>query len=123
MKLWLALLLTSFSYAALAFPTEVECSGQTIQGQRARVEVERSFGGSLRDAQVTIYGARGTNPVTTRYTIYDVRKWGSRLEYTGHVGFRLEIDLFPDQAPRWGWQYMANLRGMRSLRCRFNTAR
>ena len=119
MKFLAILLIASSASAAWAFPNEVQCDGLTREGARARVEVERSFGGGMRDALVTVYGARGTNPSQTRYHVYQTRRWGQQLEYWGSAGFRLEVDLFGEQRPQWGRSYFGRLNGMRTLRCRF----
>ena len=121
MKTLFAIFTLCFSLSSFAFINDVECDGYNNDGQRMRVEIERSFGGGMRGARTIVYGARGTNPVETQYRIFQARKFGSRLEYLGDSGFRLEIDLFPDQAPRWGWTYRSRL-GMNSLNCRFPNA-
>jgi hypothetical protein len=123
MKALFALLILGFSFSSLAYMSEVECEGVTRAGDRMIVEVERSFGGSLRSARSIVYGERGTNPVETLYRVYQIRKFGPyQLQYLGDVGFRLEVDLFPDQAPRWNWLYRARL-GQETLNCRFPYAR
>jgi hypothetical protein len=122
MKMLMLVLSLSFSFSAFAFYNDLECDGYSAQGQRALIEVERGFGGSMRDARTIVYGARGTNPVETRYRIYSARRFGSRIEYIGDGGFRLEVDVFPDQSPRWGRTYWAHFQGLNGLRCRYPNA-
>jgi len=122
MKTLLLVLSLSFSFSALAFFNDVECDGNTRGGQRAVIEIERGFGGSMRGARTIVFGARGTNPVETRYRVYSARRFGSRIEFIGDSGFRLEVDVWPDQAPRWGRTYWANFGNLSGLRCRFPNA-
>ena len=117
-----ALILTLFSFSAFASFNDVECSGTVRNGDRARVEVERGFGGSMRDARVVIFGARGTNPRVFNYRIFQIRKFGTMLEFVGDSNFRLEVDLFPDQSPRWGRTYRGQMRDMFNVSCRFPNA-
>lgn len=118
----LLVLSLSFSFSALAFINDVECDGNTIEGERAVIEIERGFGGSMRGARTIVYGARGTNPVETRYRVYSARRFGSRIEYIGDAGFRLAVDVWPDQAPRWGRTYWATFNDYGGLRCRYPNA-
>lgn len=122
MKLIALVLTLTTSFAALAFNNDVECMAVNSEGQRVDIEVERSFGGSLRDARTIAWGARGTPPVETRYRIYQVRSWSSRLEFIGSDGFRLEVDIFPDRAPRWGRSYWGHFAGLSGISCRFPNA-
>jgi len=119
MKILSLVLSLCFSFSAFAFINEVECTGRTADNRRATIEVERGFGGSMRDARLTIRGERGTNPEITDYNIFQVRRIGSNIEYIGHQGFRLDISVFFGERPRWGETYMANFRGLRNLRCEF----
>jgi hypothetical protein len=106
MKTSVLLLLACLSLPAFAFMNEVECSGN-VNGSRARLEVENSWGG-FRNATLTLWGARGTNPEVIRYMVSNSRPMAGRIQYMGNLGFRLEVDLWPDRVPQWGRQYRAN---------------
>lgn len=123
MKLVLVILSMLFSLSSFAFMNEVECEGYTNSNQRIRVEILRSFGGSIRDALVTISGDRGTNPIQTRHIVYSARRFGTRIEYFGDIAFRLEVDVWPDQNPRWGRTYRGSYTNAFGLNCRFPNAR
>jgi hypothetical protein len=111
----------TFSLSAFAGFNDVECTGVTRAGARMILEVDRGFGGSMRDARTITYLARGGNPLVTNYRIFQIRKFGSQLQFLGDLGFNLSVDLFPDQHPRWGWTYRSRF-GVESLHCRFPNA-
>lgn len=125
MKLFLILSLAIFSLTASAAWNEVECSG--LDGAKAiRVEVEQAWpnGSYWKQASVTVDEAgaqsRRDYTVTTRYL-----PGFSRVEYSAG-GFRLEVDFWPDQRPRWGWTYRGTFQSdalgnmsYRALNCRF----
>ncbi|MBY0515611.1 MAG: hypothetical protein K2P81_01795 [Bacteriovoracaceae bacterium] len=121
MKKLMMILALTFSLSAVAGFNDVECMGVTRAGARMVLEVDRGFGGSMRDARTITYGARGENPVVNNYRIFQIRKFGSQLEFLGDFGFNLSVNLFPDQQPRWGWTYRSRF-GMENLDCRFPNA-
>jgi hypothetical protein len=123
MKVLLVILSMLFSLSSFAFMNDVECDGYTNANERIRVEILRSFGGSVRDALVTVGGTRGTNPIQTRHMIYSARRFGTRIEFFGDIAFRLEVDIWPDQAPRWGRTYRGVYTNAFGLNCRFPNAR
>jgi hypothetical protein len=106
MKTSVLFLLASLSLPAFAFMNEVECDGR-VNGKRARLEVENRWGG-FRNATLTLWGARGTNPEVVRYMVNNSGAFGGRVQYIGNLGFRLEVDLWPDRVPQWGRQYRAS---------------
>jgi hypothetical protein len=122
MKLITTTLLVLFSYSSFAFRNEVECVGLTPSRQRILVEIERGLGPIL-DGAVTIYGARGENTRYTRHQIFQTRRFGNRIQYFGDLNFNLEIDLWPDQAPRWGRTYRGVFNNLGGLNCRYPNAR
>jgi hypothetical protein len=122
MKSFLTILAIVFSANSFAFNNEVECQGVLINGEQIHIEIERSLGGGLRDGRVTIFGARGTNPRQTRHLIYQARRFGYMIQYTGDFGFNLQVDIFPDQFPRWARYYRGSFNLERNLTCRFPNA-
>lgn len=108
MKISLLLAMMMFSLTSFAAWNEVECEGK-INGKTFRVEVEQAFpqGSFYKDANlfITHNGAEESHDfkVTTR-SIHGM----SRVEYMG-AGLRLEVDFWPDQRPRWGWNYRGTL--------------
>jgi hypothetical protein len=111
------------SMSAFAFMNDVECDGRMNNGDLIRVEIERNFGGGMRDARVTIFGDRGTNPTEERFFVYNARRFGTSIDFTGSQGFRLSVDVWPDQTPRWGRTYRGEYnRSVRNMTCRFPNA-
>ena len=126
MRTWMlgfVLLLPLSSYAI----NEVECSGRDSSNQRVVFEIEQSWGGSIRDARLLIYSDSTNNPEETVYRIFNMRPQNRRMLYSGTDGVRLEIDIFPDRAPRWGRSYRAQLSAshehVSGLSCRFPQVR
>lgn len=126
MKLMIALLalLTTFSVFAI---NEVECEGQNSDSQRVEFDIEMGWGGSIRDARLLVYSTPGNAPDETLYRIYNHRVQNRRWVYSGTDGARLEVDFFPDEAPRWGRRYRGYLTvssdRIGSLNCRFPQVR
>lgn len=128
MKFLLALSLTLFSLTAAAW-NEVECDGQLVGNKTARVEVEQAFpnGSYFKRAQL-IVTEDGAQTVTT-FTVTTRSYQGfNRVEYSA-PDFRLEVDFWPDQYPRWGMMYRGTFQssvvgnmGYRYLNCRFPNA-
>jgi hypothetical protein len=117
-----------FSLSASASWIEVECSGN--EGSKTvRVEIEEAWpnGSFWKPATVVIdrpgQQDRRDYVVTTRFV-----PGFSSLEYANR-GFRLEVDLWPDQRPRWNRLYRGTFQSdamgdmnFRALKCRFPNA-
>jgi hypothetical protein len=111
-----------FSVSAIAM-TEVECGGRH-QGKQIKIEIEGRFGqGYWRKADLWITDTG----VTTRdqHNLTYRAPWGglNRHEYNGN-DLRLEVDLWPDVAPRWmrtyfGTAYVRKLNSYVQVNCRY----
>lgn len=128
MKMFIAICMALFSLTAAAAWNEVECEGRDAS-KFIRVEVEQAFpnGSYFKQAQVILTEAGAQN--IKDYTVFS-RSWNgfNRIEYSA-PGFRLEVDFWPDQAPRWGRMYRGTFQSdalgnmnYRSLTCRFPNA-
>lgn len=121
----LSLLISSFS--ASAAWNEVECRGK-LDGKTIRLNIEQSFPNDTHfkraELIITESGADDTHILTVGR-----RSFGfNRLEYFG-AGLRLDVDLWPDQHPRWGRNYDGTLlssalgnKYIRGFRCQFPNA-
>ncbi len=103
MKITLTLLSLLFCLSAFASFNEVECEGK-VQEKVVSIEVEQAFprGSYFKQARLAVDQDNYFYTVTTRATSF------GRIDYVGG-GLRLEIDLWPDQNPRWGQTYKARL--------------
>lgn len=127
MKLFLALALLSFSLTSFASWNEVECEGR-FEGKFIRLEVEQSFPNDsyFKRAELTV--EEDGSQIIHDYTV-SRRAFGfNRIQYAS-AGLRLEVDLWPDQRPRWGMRYRGELqssvlgnRYIKNLNCRFPNA-
>jgi len=101
----LSIMLTSVSFAAW---NELECNGY-VDGKEVRLEVEQAFpnGSYFRRAQLFV--SQNGNEVVHSYTVTPrVNPSFGRINYWGG-GMRIEINIWPDQLPRWGWTYFGRL--------------
>jgi hypothetical protein len=119
MKTPATFLVLAFSGAALASFNDIECTGR-VNNARAEFEVERAWGGSIRDAVLTVWGTRGANPAVTRYRLTRSRAWGTQLELDGTAGLRFVVDLFPDRTPQWGRYYSSRFSSATIRTSQFN---
>lgn len=107
MKL-LALVTLLFSLSVQAGWNEAECTGN-IGTLSVRFDVEMPFprNSSFRRALLVVH----ENGQETSYDYYvTVRRLGpQQLVYSG-AGLSLNIDIWPDNRPRWGWDYRSLLR-------------
>lgn len=128
MKTFLTIALALSSLTAFASWNEVECTG-TYKNKEILVEVEQPFpsGSDFRRAQISVTEDGNTKVERTtvslrRPTNYTtVRYWGAGLD--------LEVDTWPDRAPRWGRDYRGVVRSsiidntyIRGLNCNFPNA-
>ncbi len=100
------ILLAFISYSAMAM-TEIECTGR-YQGQDVRIEIDGRYNvGYFRDVLVSVVNNGSTT--TTRSTANFKAPNGSfqRAVYQGSE-LTLEVDFWPDSAPRWQKPYFAN---------------
>jgi hypothetical protein len=100
------LLIMSLSTMAFASFNDFECEFNARDGEKVRVEIERSFGGSQSKMNVII----GDFNSNQRFDYWVSRRFNrgfNELEFFG-AGVRLEIDLWPDNVPRWGRTYRAD---------------
>lgn len=126
MKL-LIIMFSFFSVSAFAYFNEVECEGRS-ESKEFTLDVEQPFpyGSVFRRAQLTVTedGAESGEDYTV--SIQAMRGF-PRVRYYG-AGLRLEVDFWPDQAPRWGRVYSGSLYSslldgeVRNLQCRFPNA-
>lgn len=97
-----------FSFSALAYFNEVECTARNA-GQELYLEVEQPFPSNsvFRRAVMTITKDGGRR---TEYHNVSPRRTGglNRIQYMG-ASLRMEIDLWPDAYPRWGRSYRAQI--------------
>lgn len=128
MKLFVLALTIIASFSASAAWNEVECDGR-IGSRFIQVEVEQAFpqGSYFSRAQVTVSENGGYR--SEHYTVSRRPIGPGRIEYSAG-GLRLEVDIWPDRRPRWGWNYrgliQSTLLGDRltqSVNCRFPNAR
>lgn len=128
MKLVTIFLLILSSMTASAAWNEVECNGR-LDEKSIRLEIEESFpNDSYFKRAVLIVSENGAETSRT-YTV-SRRNFGlNRWEYSG-AGLRLDVDLWPDRFPRWGWSYDGTLLSaslgnqyIRGFRCQFPNIR
>lgn len=109
MKFVILMALSMFSFSAMAFLNEVECEA-TKNGKTVYLEIEQPFpqGSSFRNANMEVMSDEGDK--TFRYNVTYRRFSGgfNSITYTG-AGLRLEVDLWPDSAPRWGRTYRGTI--------------
>lgn len=103
MKALMLILVFCFSVSAMAM-TEVECSGRQ-DGADVRIDIQGRWNQSYFKTG-TIYVKKDGVATTTRHNLNYRAPWGgfSRAEYNDGA-VRIEVDLWPDQAPRWGRSY------------------
>lgn len=123
MKFILATLIFALTFSAFAM-TEVECTGRQ-QGTDVRIDIQGRYNqGYFKDA--TLWTKTNGTITTTRHSLNYRAPWGglNRAEYSS-AKLRVEVDLWPDPAPRWGRTYFgtawvsALARTPVRLQCRF----
>lgn len=127
MKSLLLVSLLSLALPVFASWNEVECEG-TVGGKQIEVAVEQPFpnGSFWKQASLRI-DENGTLSVHDYTVTTRVMPGFSRVEYMT-AGFRLEVDFWPDQRPRWGMRYRGTFQSavmnhqIQSLTCRFPNA-
>jgi len=126
MKLFFTALIALSSLSAFAwFDNEVECRGK-IDNKEIFLEIELPFpaGSAFRNAVVSVTEdgktdyIRSTVQLRRPTSFTTVRYWSGSLD--------LEVDIWPDRAPRWGRDYrgMARISSLgnqyiRGLTCEF----
>ena len=127
MKLMTLILMMVFSLSSFAAWNEVECEGK-LDGKTIRVEIEQSFPNDsyFKRAELTI--TENGADENHSYTVSRSNFGFNRIEYRG-AGLQLEVDLWPDQRPRWGMRYAGTLlssalgnKYIRGFRCQFPNA-
>jgi len=128
MKLLLAVVMSLLSVSGFASFNEVECEGQSGV-KNIYLEIEQPFPSTsvFRRVRVDV----STNETRENYYhSVNLNRYGgfSIVNYQG-AGFRMQLDLWPDNQPRWGRTYSAtlissNINGglASSLYCRFPNA-
>lgn len=115
------------SLSAEAAWNEVECDGR-VGEKIIRLEIEESFpnGSIFKRALLTVTenGSQKSHRYTVSRRTFGLNRW----EYNG-AGLRLDVDLWPDRFPRWGWSYSGTLLSsvlgnqyIRGFRCQFPNA-
>jgi hypothetical protein len=108
MKKSIALALCLLSSSAFAFINEVECTA-TQGTKEIFLEIERPFPSSSIFKQALITVTENGAEKEYNYAVVARRGGGiNKLQYTGG-GIRLEVDLWPDNSPRWGRNYRSTL--------------
>jgi hypothetical protein len=104
------LLVLSFFKAHAAF-NEFECQFLAQDNKRVFLEVERGFGGSsARNARMSVTNpSSGTVEVRSFFVSARHNRGFNQIEFFG-ADFNLQIDLWPDQRPRWGRTYNSDFR-------------
>jgi len=98
------------STLAFANFNDFECDFRTQDNKSVSVDIESSFGGSQKRMNLRI----DSNNNQEEYSYWVFSRYNrafNEIEFLGS-GNRLEIDLWPDQAPRWGRRYRANFSSM-----------
>ena len=125
MKKTLTFALSLVSISAFANFNEVECSGK-VANKSIVLEIEQPFPNDsyFRDVLLTVESENTADEFA--YTVTARRNRGfNHIVYQGG-GFFLDLDLWPDNQPRWGRSYRAQLRtqavengSMVALDCQF----
>ena len=126
MKLFLAtaiLLLSASSYAAFS---EVECEGFN-GSNKIYVEIEQPFPSTSVFRKVLVEVTTSEARQIFSYSATLNRRSGFSLVTYQGADFRMKLDLWPDNQPRWGRSYSATLISSKinggiasSLYCRFS---
>lgn len=102
--------LTLMSTCVFASFNDFECDFRTQDNNSVSVEIERSFGGSQSRMNLRIDS--DNNQEEYSYLVFArFNRSFNEIEFLGS-GNRLEIDLWPDQVPRWGRRYRARFSSM-----------
>ena len=128
MKLILSVLVMFSSLSVFASWNEVECEGKVDQ-KNIQLEVEQPFPNGSYFKRATLTIAENGAEESFHYTVNSrVTRGFNQIRYTAG-GLDLEVDFWPDQAPRWGRTYKGSLRSsklnnqyIRGLNCRFPNA-
>jgi hypothetical protein len=116
-----------FSLSASAAWNELECTGR-FEGKHIRLEIEESFpnGSYFKRAELTVL--QDGSEQTYHYTVSRRSMGMNRIDYSS-AGLRIEVDLWPDQTPRWGRSYRGSLlssvlgnKYIRGFNCQFPNA-
>ncbi len=88
---------------------DFECEFVTDADKKVEVVIERPFGGStMRDATMSV-SSEEDFAVYNYYVSARFRRSFNRLKFSG-ANFDLEVNLWPDQRPRWGRTYRSEFR-------------
>ena len=128
MKKSMALALCLLSSSAFAFINEVECTA-TQGTKEVMLEIEQPFPASSIFKQALMTVTENGEEKEFNYSVVSRRSGGiNTLQYSGG-GIRLEVDLWPDNSPRWGRNYRSTLsssdlgnRSISNVECNFPNA-
>lgn len=128
MKKTLILALFVISLSAFANFNEIECSGK-FENKTVALEIEQPFPQEsyFRDVLLKVESENSADEFS--YTVTARRNGGlNHIIYQGR-GFFMDLDLWPDNRPRWGRTYRAQLRSqdladgsMATMDCQFLSA-
>jgi hypothetical protein len=108
MKIFVFVMTMMISTVSFGAWNELECDGYA--GNKAvRLEVERPFpnGSYFRRAQLFV--TQDGKEIVTNFSLTPrVNPTFGRIEYWGG-GLKIEVNIWPDQYPRWGWTYFGRL--------------
>lgn len=104
-----AIFLALMSFSAFASFNEVECEGKSGD-KEIYFEVEQPFPSNSVFKRATLTITENGSDSESRYTVTsrDTRGFNT-IRYTG-AGVTLEVNHWPDNAPRWGRNYRSTLR-------------
>lgn len=108
MKKTLIIFASLISLSSYASFNEVECEILT-SGKDIRVEVEQPFPRTSITRQVRLTSVVNGAQSEFNYIVTSRRSPGfNQIQYLG-AGFRLEVDHWPDNFPRWGRTYRGTM--------------
>lgn len=104
-----AIFLALMSFSAFASWNEVECEGK-LGTKEVYLEIEQPFPQGSAFTRATLTVTEEGQEKEFYYTVSARRSGGFRnIRYWG-AGLDLDVDFWPDNAPRWGRNYRSTLR-------------
>jgi hypothetical protein len=108
MKFVVFIFLMVMSTLSFAAWNELECDG--FAGDKAvRLEVEQPFPNGSYFRRAKLFVTKDGNEIVHNYSLTPrINPSFGRIEYWGG-GLKIEVNIWPDQFPRWGWTYFGRL--------------
>lgn len=107
MKSFLAISFLIISLPSFASFNEVECTGK-IGDKVISFEVEQAFPRYSTSRRANLIVEDNGSQLAYDYNLMIVPSHRNNIKYFGS-GLTLDIDLWPDQSPRWGRNYRSEL--------------